>query len=97
MPAIDLLRTLNVRLIADLGADAPRYTLEQLHEEIGRIPTATSADDWSGLRRILADARTRGVLAQITPRVISDFAVVYQCSPAQLMRLRDVIANAPEG
>lgn len=96
-PAQDLLRLLNVRLIADLGADAPRYTAEQLQAEIAAIAKPTSAHDWSGLRRILSQARRAGVLEQITPQVIDDFGAVFQLSPAQHLHVRDVIRSAKEG
>ena len=94
MPVQDLLRLLNIRLIADLGADAVRYSMAQLQAEISAIAKPAAAGDWSSLRRILADARRSGVLDQATPQVIDDFAAVYQLSPAQHMHLKDVIRSA---
>lgn len=98
LPAIDLLRLLNHRMVADLGPKVPLYTLEQLHGEVQTIPAApASADDWSRLRRVLAEARTTGVLASITPQILDDFGAVFQLSPAQLMNLRNVIRGTKEG
>jgi hypothetical protein len=97
VPPIDLLRLLNVRLIADLGPDAPRYTPEQLQEELQRVAARQGDGAWAGLRRILADARRAGVLDRITAEVLDDFATVYQLTPAQHIHLRDVIRGAREG
>jgi hypothetical protein len=97
LPIGDLLRILNDRLRADVGAHAPAYTLEQLHSELKNVaPAETSPRTWAGLRRVLAEARTAGVLVAITPQVIEDFAVVYSLAPAQLMHVRDVVRAAQE-
>lgn len=100
LPTVDLLALLNERLEADLGPDAAHYTLAQLRTEIERVagtaggPIAT--DDWSSLRRLLAGARRDGLLDLVTPRIIDDFAVVFTLSPAQLVRLKDVVLTAKE-
>lgn len=93
----DLLRILNDRLQADVGAGVPLWTLEQLHEETSTLQQVERAHDWTNLREILRTARSCGVLAQITPQVVDDFCVVFQLSPAQQMHLRDVIRAAKEG
>jgi hypothetical protein len=80
MPPAQLLAILNERLHADLGPDAPDYTLEQLHAETTTQQHAATATDWSSLRQVLAIARRCGVLEQITPQVIDDFAVVFHLS-----------------
>ena len=100
LPAADLLALLNERLEADLGPDAARYTSEQLRTEVDRVAGGAggriAADDWSSLRRLLASARRDGLLERITPRMIDDFAVVFTLSPAQLVRLKDVVLTAKE-
>ncbi len=96
IPALDLLRLLNHRLVADLGGDAPRYTMAMLDTAVAAIRKPESAEDWGGLRRLLAEARTTGLLATITAQTIKDFAVVYQCAPAQLMRLKDILRSAQD-
>jgi len=96
MPVAQILGILNERMDADIGADAPDYTLEQLHAEIATQQASKAEDDWSNLRQVLAIARRCGVLEQVTPQVIEDFAVVYRLSPAQVMHLRDVIRSAQE-
>lgn len=94
---VDLLKILNDRLQADLGAGVVLYTLEQLHTETSTLQQSERATDWASLRQVLAVARRCGVLEQITPQVIDDFAVVFQLSSAQVMNLRDVIRSAKEG
>ncbi len=97
MPTAELLRVLNERRTADRGAGATLVTLEQLHTALQAVLAARPGEtDWGGLRRLLADARRAGVLAALTPTVITDFAVVFQLAPAQLTHLRDVIQNAKE-
>lgn len=96
MPAADLLRLLNERLVADLGEGATPYTLDQLHAEIGGAGVTAKADEWGGLRRLVADARKSGVLDEITPAVIDDFAVVFRLTPAQVTTLKDVVLHAQE-
>lgn len=99
MPRAQLLDLLNERLRCDLGPDAPPYTSEQLHTEIGthaaEAAVAGSAG-WAQLRRLLATARRNGVLAQITEQVIKDFAVVFSLNPKQVSHLFDVIASSKE-
>jgi hypothetical protein len=97
LPATELLRILNDRLVADVGPSAVRFTLEDLQEELRRVaePTA-AANDWTGLRQVLAQARRDGVLAVITMQTVEDFAVCFQLSPAQLLHLKDVIRHAKE-
>lgn len=97
LPPADLLRILNDRLVADVGAGAPLWTLEQLHAETSTLQQSDRAVDWAGLRQVLNVARRCGVLEQITPQVINDFAVCFQLSSAQVMNLRDVIRSAKEG
>ena len=96
LPAADLLKILNDRLVADRGLSVVRHTLEQLHAEVAAA-TATAADTgWGGLRRRLARARKDGVLEQLTPQVIDDFAVVFQLTAAQVTYLRDAVASAKD-
>lgn len=94
LPAAQLLRILNERLQADLGAAAPLYTLEQLHAALKACAPPTAPDNWTGLRQVLAAARASGVLDVITMQTVEDFAVVWQLSPGQLVHLKDVIAHA---
>ena len=96
MPAQQLLELLNERLAADRGPEEPQYTMEQLRAEIGAAsaPDAAGEHDWASLRALLAAARRRGVLKTITRQVIEDFAVVYSLSPAQVLRLQDVLLQA---
>ena len=96
MPAQQLLDLLNERLAADLGPDAAPYTMSQLHETIGAV-TEVEANDWAGLRKLLSQARRSGLLDEITPQMMDDFAVVFSISPAQALRMKDTITNAQEG
>ncbi|HVI60084.1 MAG TPA: hypothetical protein VM619_14595 [Luteimonas sp.] len=96
MPAEQLLGLLNERLVCDLGPDAARYTMEQLHGEIRDLPGRVPAGDWSALRQLLAHARREGVLDAIDARLVDDFAVVFSLSTAQALRLKDVILSAKE-
>lgn len=96
MPPRQLLAILNERLAGDLGPDAAPYTMEQLHAELQHIPTATSAGDWGGLRKLLAHARRDGVLELLDVQLIDDFAVVFSLSSAQVLRLKDVVLSAKE-
>lgn len=95
-PELELLRILNDRMHADLGTDAPPYTLEQLQAELATVQQEARAGDWASVRETLQVARRCGVLAEITPQIIDDFAVVFQLSSAQQMHLRDVIRSAKE-
>lgn len=94
MPAQQLLELLNERLAADLGPDAASYTMEQLHAELRVAAVPADAGDWAGLRKLLANARRDGVLEHITGQVIDDFAVVYSLTPAQVLRVKDVMLTA---
>jgi len=97
LPAAELLRILNERMTADVGADAPLYTLEQLYEATRGLATARAgADDWTSLRRLLADARTSGLLEHITPTLLEDFAVIFQLTVAQATHIKDVVQHAKE-
>lgn len=96
MPSAQLLDILNTRLVADVGAAAVPFTLEQLQAEVQQYANPAGADDWAGLRDILMRARRCGLLAEITVEIINDFAVVWQLSPAQHMHVRDVIRSAQE-
>ena len=93
MPAAQLLMVLNERLAADLGPDAEPYTIDQLHQEIEQIgaPTPNGGHDWPSLRKLLVIARRGGVLGRINEQRIDDFAVVFSLSPAQVLRLKDVL------
>jgi hypothetical protein len=92
----EILRILNERLQADVGAAVPPYTLEQLQVELDAIADSDDAKEWAGLRQVLADARRAGTLAAVTPQIVEDFAVVFALTPAQLLHVRDVIASARE-
>jgi len=98
MPAGQLLRLLNERLVCDLGADANPHTTEQLYAEIGGVDAAVPNDghDWASLRKLLAKARQDGVLEAITEPIIVAFAVVYSLNPRQLVALKDIILQAKE-
>lgn len=96
LPAAELVRILNDRLHADVGAAAPSYTLEQLQAELRELAAAAPASDWAGLRQLLAEARRSGVLATITPQTIDDFAICFQLTAAQKLHLHDVIRHAKE-
>jgi hypothetical protein len=98
MPRMQLLSILNDRLRADIGSDAPPYTIEQLHAEIAALPGAKPGGDhgWAGLRKLLAQARRAGTLDRINEQVINDFAVVFSLSPKHLMRLKDILHQPEE-
>jgi len=93
MPAQQLLALLNDRLLADLGPEAAPHTIEQLHEELRRAAPA-GAGDWPTLRKLLGQARRDGVLERISAQTIDDFAVVFSLTPAQVLRLKDVVLTA---
>ena len=99
LPATQLLGVLNERLVCDLGPDAARYTMEQLHAELhdAAAVTPSEASDWAGLRKILAHARATGLMARVTPELIDDFAVVFSLAPAQVVRLKDVLLATDDG
>lgn len=97
LPAQSLLDVLNDRLVADQGERVSRYTMEQLHAELRAVAGPVEGPaDWAGLRRLLAKARTDGTLALISAGLIDDFAVLFQLSPAQVMRAKDVLLSARE-
>lgn len=98
MPTQQLLEVLNDRLVADLGPGHPKHTMEQLYQEIGEVDTKPAGDhDWSSLRQLVAKARRSGLLDVITKELIDDFAVVFSLTPAQVLRLHDVLLKAKEG
>lgn len=98
MPAQDLLRILNERLVADLGPDTMRYTMGQLYAEIGDAASAVpdGGHDWASLRKLLARAKHAGVLGSITEQLIHDFAVVYSLNMKQYLTLKEIILKARE-
>jgi hypothetical protein len=73
------------------------FTLAQLRDELEKVIEAAAGDgDWASLRKVIARARNAGLLATITLQMVDDFAVVFQLSSAQHMRLRDAIRNAQD-
>lgn len=97
MPSAQLLDILNTRLVADVGAAAVPFTPAQLQAEVEKLVASSASEgDWASLRKLLARARQSGLLATITLQVVDDFSVVFSLTPAQHMRLRDVIRNAQE-
>lgn len=97
MPAQQLLDILNERLACDLGPDEPQHSMEQLYAEIGDADALPAGEhDWSSLRKLLARAQRERVLERVTRQLIEDFAVVFSLSPAQLLRLQDVLLRPKE-
>jgi hypothetical protein len=96
MPAAQLLGILNDRLQADLGPNVRPYTLDQLHAETSALPGGRVSTDWTDLRKLLAKARREGLLDSVTNEVIDDFAVLFALSPAQVLRVKDVVISAKE-
>jgi len=96
VPVGELLRILNDRRAADLGADAVDVEVDQLHAAIRQVTAPAEETDWAGQRKLLAHARASGLLASITDQTLTDFSVAFQLTPAQAMRLRDVITHAKE-
>jgi hypothetical protein len=99
LPLPQLLAILNERLVADLGAHVPRYSLPQLREAIARVhgeAAAGSGLDWPSLRRLLARARRAGVLEAIDEQVINDFAVTFQLTTKQTLELKDIVLPAAQ-
>lgn len=95
LPAAQLLSILNERLEADRGTSTTPHTIEQLHSHLRELPDATAgANDWAGLRKTLAKARSEGTLSKINRSTLNDFAVVFSLSPAQVVRMKDVILDA---
>lgn len=98
MPAQQLLGILNERLVCDLGDRAVPYTMEQLYAEIGDVAAAPAGGhDWASLRKLLANARRKGLLGSIGAQAIDDFAVVFSLSAGQVVRLKDVVLQAKDG
>lgn len=97
MPAQQLLDLLNERLVADLGPDATRYSMDQLYAEIGSNQvTPAGGHDYGSLRKLLAKAKREGVLAAINEQVINDFAVVFSLNPKQVVTLKDIVLQSDE-
>lgn len=97
LPADELLRILNERLGAD-DPDAVPFTSAQLQAEVAPLHEAAAGPGaWGGLRRVIQQARETGVLGLVTADAIADFAVLYQLTSAQRMRLTDVLTHAQEG
>lgn len=99
IPTTTLLSLLNDRLVADLGPSAPRYTLDQLEQAREQAQPAESAargSDWATLRQALEHARRNGLLQQITAQTVEDFAVIFKLTPAQLMRVKDVLFTSDD-
>lgn len=96
LPAAELLRILNERLAADTP-DGVAFTAAQLQAEVAPLlEAAAGAGGWGSLRRVLHQARAEQVLERITPDTIADFAVMFQLTSAQRMRLIDVMTHAKE-
>jgi hypothetical protein len=95
VPAQQLLDLCNERLMADLGPDAPRYTMTQLQDEIAKFGAATPAGghDWASLRKLLAQARRSGLLEKVNEQVIDDFAVLFSLNPKQVVSLKDILVE----
>lgn len=96
LPASELLKLLNDRLVADRGPGVALHTLEQLQRQVQSVRATHTDGGWSAQRRILAKARASGVLPLLTPQVIDDFAIVFRLGAAQVTHLRDVVASATE-
>lgn len=93
MAAPQLLMVLNERMWADLGHDAPPYTVQQLHDAIQQLQQAQATVGWSNVRRLLAQARSEGVMQQVNDQVIDDFAVVFSLTAKQVLHLKDIFAT----
>lgn len=95
MPTAQLLGVLNARLLADDERAAP-YTLEQLQTEIHTLASdgPSGGNDWASLRKTLATARASGLLDAVTEQALQDFCVVFSLSPAQAVRLKDIVTDA---
>lgn len=98
MPHMDLLKTLNERLRADVGGSAVPYTLEQLHAAIESVGNDKKKDgpDWASLRKILAHAKRSGLLAKIDEPLIDVFAVVFRLNAGQVLHLKDALMRRDE-
>lgn len=91
LPPMQLLDLLNARLVADRGASVPAYTIEQLQRTIATLAKPPVEPGWSGLRKLIEQARASGVLAQINAQVIDDFAIVYSLNARQVVTLKDIL------
>lgn len=93
LPAQQILAVLNERLRGDLGPDASLHTMDQLTGLLGKAAPAPMANDndWTRLRKLLAQARSDGVLGLIDETVINDFAVVFRLSAKQVLTLKDIL------
>jgi hypothetical protein len=98
VPASQLLKILNDRLISDLGQEATPHTTEQLHAEIAAVTAraANAGTGWAMLRKLLSVAERDGTLKLISEDVIQDFAIVFSLSPKQVMRLKDILLQQTE-
>lgn len=98
MPTEQLRDILNERLVCDLGPDAVPYSMEQLYAEIGEVAgtTPVGGHDWSSLRKLLAKAKSAGVLASINEQVINDFAIVFSLNSKQVLCLKDIVLQPEE-
>jgi hypothetical protein len=96
LSSADLLTVLNGRRRGD-EPPVPAVTLAQLHAETQSLAGDRGGpEDWASLRRLLAAAQRAGTLGALTPTVVEDFVVIWQLSPGQATRLKDVIAHAQE-
>lgn len=91
LPAIQLLELLNARLLADIGAAAAPYSMEQLQRTITTLARPPREPGWGGLRKLIEEARATGVLGQITAQRIDDFAVVWSLNAKQVVTLKDIL------
>lgn len=99
MPAAQLLRVLNNRLMADIGADAPLYTMKMLTDQIGELigsHEVIGVSGWADIRKLIAQAAKDGTLARCTEQTIHDFAVVFQLNEKQFIHLKEVLLSATE-
>lgn len=93
LPTADLLELLNARRIADRGDAAIALSLEQLQRTLATLAKPAREPGWSGLRKLIEDARSAGVLAAIHSQVIDDFAVVFALNARQVVTLKDSLLN----
>ena len=82
--------------MGDKGGSAQRYTMKQLQDEIAATAVAKpqGAQDWSSIRKVIAQARRSGVLVRVDEQVIQDFAVVFSLNAKQVMTLKDIVLKA---
>jgi hypothetical protein len=92
VPAQKLLEILNDRLVADLGSNVVRHTLQDLQAELGADGAVTAGGhNWPELRQVLERSRRAGTLAKVTTQVIDDYAVIFSLSPKQVLVLKDIL------